>query len=70
MKVLIAVASKHGSTREIARAVSEELQAGHIAVDLRGLASGEIADVGNYAAVILGSAIYAGNWLPATKQFA
>jgi menaquinone-dependent protoporphyrinogen oxidase len=70
MKVLIAVASKHGSTREIAGALSEELQAAHIAVDLRDLASGEIADVGNYAAVILGSAIYAGNWLPAAKQFA
>ena len=70
MKVLIAVASKHGSTHEIAGALSEELQAAHIAVDLRDLAGGEIVDVGNYAAVILGSAIYAGNWLPAAHQFA
>jgi menaquinone-dependent protoporphyrinogen oxidase len=70
MKVLIAVVSKHGSTREIAQAISEELQAANIAVDILNLAKGEIADVENYDAVLLGSAIYAGNWLPEAKKFA
>ena len=70
MKVLIAVASKHGSTREIAQAISEELQEANIAVEILDLTKGEIADVGSYHAVILGSAIYAGSWLPEAKQFA
>jgi menaquinone-dependent protoporphyrinogen oxidase len=68
MKVLIAVASKHGSTREIATVIAEELQAQSLTVDL--LEAGEVGDVASYDTVILGSAIYAGNWLPDAKRFA
>ena len=70
MKVLIAVASKHGSTREIASAIGQELKVTNITVEVVDLTKGEVADVGSYQAVILGSAIYAGNWLPEAKQFA
>src|SRR5687767_14851595 len=70
MKVLIAVASKHGSTRDIAQAIGQELQATNIAVEVLDLTKGDVKDVGSYQAVILGSAIYAGNWLPEAKQFA
>lgn len=70
MKVLIAVASKHGSTREIALAITRELQGADIAVDILDLAAGEITNIGGYDAIILGSAIYAGNWLPEAKLFA
>jgi menaquinone-dependent protoporphyrinogen oxidase len=70
MKVLIAVASKHGSTREIAQAVGDEVQKANIAVDILDLAKGGTTNVSDYDAVILGSAIYAGSWLPEAKQFA
>ncbi len=68
MKVLVMVASKHGSTREIAEAIAEELRSENLAVDLQ--EAGDVGDIAGYDAVILGSGIYAGNWLPAAKQFA
>jgi menaquinone-dependent protoporphyrinogen oxidase len=70
-KVLVAVASKHGSTREIADAIAEELRAEHLTVDLRDLeGAAAIGDISAYDAVVFGSAIYAANWLPEAKQFA
>jgi len=68
MKVLIAVASKHGSTREIAAAIAATLRTHSLEVDLRTAA--DVDDVAGYDAVIIGSAIYAGQWLPEAKRFA
>jgi menaquinone-dependent protoporphyrinogen oxidase len=68
MKILIAVASKHGSTREIADVIAEELGAQNLTSDLQ--EAGEVGQITGYDAVILGSAIYAGNWLPEAKRFA
>lgn len=68
MKVLLAVASKHGSTREIAAAIAATLRTQSFEVDLRDIA--EVAEVAGYDAVIIGSAIYAGQWLPEARQFA
>ncbi|MBV9791338.1 MAG: flavodoxin domain-containing protein [Chloroflexi bacterium] len=68
MTILIAVASKHGSTREIAQAIAEDLRAKELVVDLR--EAGEIASIDGYDAVMLGSGIYAGSWLPEAKHFA
>lgn len=68
MRILGAVASKHGSTREIAEAVADELRATGVAADLR--EAGAVDDPGGYDAVILGSAIYMGNWLPEANEFA
>ena len=66
MNVLVAVASRHGSTREIAQAVAEELRhAGHT-VEVRD--ARHIDDVGTYGAVIIGSAVYMGNWLSEGSQ--
>ena len=71
MKVLIAVASKHGSTREIAEVIAEVLRAESLDVDLRDLREdGEIGEISRYDAVVLGSAIYMGNWMPEAKHFA
>ncbi len=67
MKVLVMVASKHGSTREIAVALAEELRHAGIATDLRAVR--EEADLTGYDAIILGSAVYAGNWLAEVRQF-
>jgi menaquinone-dependent protoporphyrinogen oxidase len=68
MKVLVAVASKHGSTREIAETIAQELQASGLSVDLREV--GEVTHLDGYDAVVLGSAVYAGHWLLDAKHFA
>lgn len=68
MNILIAIASKHGSTQEIAGALAEELRAAGQTVDLREAAA--VDAIEPYDAVVLGSAIYAGNWLPAARDFA
>lgn len=71
MKILVVVASKHGSTREIAEAIAEEMRAEKLTVDMRNLQeTAEVGDITGYDAVVLGSAIYAGSWLPEAKQFA
>lgn len=68
MNVLVAVASKHGSTRAIAKTIADELRTAGVATDLHEV--GEFDDFGEYDAVVFGSAIYAGHWLPEAKQFA
>lgn len=68
MNVLILVASKHGSTYEIGEAIAAELNDhGHTAHIYNAIFPPPLEP---YDAVILGSAIYAGNWLPEAKQFA
>lgn len=68
MRILVAVASKHGSTREIAEAIAQELKSQGLDVDLQPVET--VIQVSNYDAVVFGSAIYAGSWLPAAKRFA
>ena len=67
MNILVTVASKHGSTREIGDAIAGELRLHGHRVDM--LDAGEVGDVTSYDGVVLGSAIYAGNWLPDAQQF-
>ena len=52
MRILVTVASKHGSTREIAETIAQELQESGLMVDLRKV--GEVTLVAGYDAVILG----------------
>jgi menaquinone-dependent protoporphyrinogen oxidase len=68
MKVLIAVASRHGSTAMLADCIREELEGfGHTA---HVLAAELVEDVSGYDAVVLGSAVYAGRWLGDAKKLA
>jgi menaquinone-dependent protoporphyrinogen oxidase len=67
MKILITVASKHGSTREIGEAIAEELRGSGLETDL--LDASEVDSLDGYNAIILGSGIYAGSWLPEAKYF-
>ena len=66
MNILIAVASKHGSTREIAQALAEELHVSGLTAEVR--EAGEITDLDGYDAAIVGSAVYTGNWLPDARR--
>lgn len=67
MKVLVAYASKRGSTAEIAAAVAETLRETGLEVDC--LVSSDVADVSPYDAVVLGSAVYMKRWRGDAKHF-
>jgi menaquinone-dependent protoporphyrinogen oxidase len=67
MTVLVAVASKYGATREIAEAIAHALAGRGVAADVR--AVDDVLDVGPYDAVVLGSAVYVGQWLDSARQF-
>lgn len=67
MKVLVATASRHGSTLEIAEVIGGVLrQAGHT-VDVTAI--DQVTQVDRYDAAVIGSAIYMGNWLPQAREF-
>jgi len=58
--VLIAYASKYGATAEIAGKIGEVLRSEGLQVDVQPV--DQVSDPASYTAVILGSAIYAGQW--------
>lgn len=66
MRVLVAVASKHGATAEIGRVIGDTLDAGHD-VDVR--RAEDVEGVDGFDAVVVGSAVYAGHWLDPAKRF-
>jgi menaquinone-dependent protoporphyrinogen oxidase len=68
MTVLVAYASKHGSTQEIAEFIAETLRGLGKEADCVPVA--EAPDPRRYEGVILGSAVYVGSWLPDATAFA
>jgi menaquinone-dependent protoporphyrinogen oxidase len=67
MTVLVAAASKHGATDEIAERIGADLAERGLDVDVKKLE--EVADLGGYEAFVLGSAVYLGNWLKEARSF-
>jgi menaquinone-dependent protoporphyrinogen oxidase len=67
MKALVAVASRHNATRDIAELIADELRTSGLEVDLR--AADDVLDISGYEAVVLGSGVYMGRWLPAARHF-
>jgi menaquinone-dependent protoporphyrinogen oxidase len=68
MEVLVAYASKHGSTEGIARAIAGRLtERGHRA---HAANVAELDGPGTAAAVVLGSAVYAGSWMKEATAWA
>jgi menaquinone-dependent protoporphyrinogen oxidase len=67
MKVLVAVASKHGSTMGIGEAIAVELRSIGIEVAVRDVT--EAKDTGPFDAVVVGSAVYMGRWMPEAVGF-
>jgi menaquinone-dependent protoporphyrinogen oxidase len=59
-RILVAYATKHGSTAEIADVIGEVLAARGHAVDV--VPARDVRDVGPYDAVIVGSAVYMYHW--------
>ncbi|MGV1047297.1 MAG: flavodoxin domain-containing protein [Solirubrobacterales bacterium] len=67
MKVLVAYASKRGSTAGIAETVAAEISRCGFDVDCRD--SGEVKTLDPYDAVVLGSAVYMKRWRGDAKHF-
>lgn len=67
MLVLVAYASKHGSTAEIAEAVAAEIRKQGLDADC--VEAGEVDDIGGYDAVVLGSAVYMRRWQGDARRF-
>lgn len=65
--VLIAYATKHGSTAEVAQFMGEVLRERDLAVTVA--AAETVEDVAGYDAVLVGSPIYGGMWLTEISQF-
>jgi menaquinone-dependent protoporphyrinogen oxidase len=66
-RVLVAYATKNGSTAEIADAIADELRGRGAEVDCRD--AGTVRDVDSYDAVVLGSAVYMKRWRKEARRF-
>lgn len=67
MTVLVAAASRHGATQEIAAAIGRVLAERGIDVEVKSV--GNVADPAAFRAFVLGSAVYLGNWLEPARRF-
>jgi menaquinone-dependent protoporphyrinogen oxidase len=67
MTVLVAAASRHGATFEIAERIGSDLADRGVDVEVKEL--DDVAGVDRYDAVVLGSAIYFGNWMKHARTF-
>jgi menaquinone-dependent protoporphyrinogen oxidase len=67
MKILVAYASKYGSTEGIAERLAERLRAAGLEVDLRPVKGAGV--VSGYAAFVIGSAAYLGHWRKEATEF-
>jgi menaquinone-dependent protoporphyrinogen oxidase len=68
MTVLVAHASRHGSTAGIAERIAQVLRTHDMAVEVRPVA--EVRDLEPYDAVVLGAAAYMTHWLKDATAFA
>ena len=66
-KVLVAFASRHGATAELAQAIGGSLASHGLEVDIRPM--GDVDTVYPYDAYVLGGAIYIGAWLTEAREF-
>lgn len=62
MAVLVTVVTKNGSTGEIARVIADALTERGVPAVVR--SPEQVDDVSSFDGVVLGSAVYAGHWLP------
>lgn len=66
-KILVAYASQGGSTAGVAEAIGQALSKNGTVVDV--LPARAVTDPGSYQAVIIGSAVHSGKWMPEALEF-
>ncbi len=66
-KILVTYASQTGSTAGVAEAIGKTLTEAGAAVDVQPM--NQVQDLAPYQAVVAGSAIHGGQWLPEAMQF-
>lgn len=66
-KILVAYATKHGATAEIASKIGEVLRQAGLQAEVSPVK--EVKNLADYKAVILGSAVYIGAWRKEAVQF-
>lgn len=66
-RVLVAYASSHGSTAEIAEAIADKLREYQLSVDC--VPAGLVTSLAGYDAVVLGSAVYHNRWRLDARRF-
>lgn len=66
-RILVAYASTFGSTAEVAEAIGAAMRADDTGVDVRPVV--DLNDLAGYDAVVVGSGIYNGTWLPEAIAF-
>ena len=67
MRILVTAASRHGSTLEMASALGKALTDIGLEVEVKPMH--ELDGVAGFNAVVLGSAVYMGRWLPEASDF-
>lgn len=67
MKILVAYASKYGSTEGIAESISERLREESFEVDMVDVT--QATGLGGYDAFVVGSALYMGRWMKEARHF-
>jgi len=67
MRVLVAYASRAGSTKGIAEFIGDKLQKSGIQAEVKDV--GAVGDVLGYDAFVIGSALYMYHWLKEARQF-
>lgn len=66
-RILVAYATQAGSTVEVAQVIGERLADADTVVDI--LPVSDVTDLAGYRAVIIGSPIHSGQWLPEATAF-
>jgi menaquinone-dependent protoporphyrinogen oxidase len=73
-RILVVVATKHGATAEIGRRLAADLSAApagrRTGLSALALPARQAPDPAPFDAVVLGSAVYAGSWLDAARDYA
>ncbi len=67
MKVLVAVASKHGATTEIGQVIEASIRSSGLEVELKPIE--DVTTLSPYGAVVIGSGVYSGHWMRAAREF-
>jgi menaquinone-dependent protoporphyrinogen oxidase len=65
--ILVTYSSQGGSTAGVAEAIGQTLSAKGTGIDVRPIH--EVTDLSSYKAVVIGSAVHSGKWLPEAVAF-